>query len=161
MTRCATGASSTKPRCASHLRASMISSKRSGRRGFFGRRHEHHGRFARRAATSNPPHSAGRQDSGQISHRDRHGFAPNVLASIADIRSLWFGTALIAIGVGVNLFSARRYARLVGELNRGQFVYRSPSRGAVIVALFLALLGIAMTIYLTLVLAQPPDTLHP
>jgi putative membrane protein len=74
--------------------------------------------------------------------------------------SLWFGTALIAIGVGVNLFSARRYARLVGELNRGQFVYRSPSKGAVIVALFLALLGIAMTIYLTLVLAQPPDALH-
>jgi putative membrane protein len=64
--------------------------------------------------------------------------------------SLWFGTALIALGVGVNLISARRYMRLVGELNRGQFVYHSASKGAVIVALFLALLGIAMTTYLTL-----------
>src|SRR6266481_3043901 len=56
--------------------------------------------------------------------------------------SLWFGTALIAIGVTVNLFSARRYMRLVGELNRGQFVHRSLSKQGVIVALSLALLGI-------------------
>jgi putative membrane protein len=70
--------------------------------------------------------------------------------------SLSFGTALIAIGVVVNLFSAGRYMRLVGELNRGQ-VDRSLSKQGVIVALFLALLGIAMTIYLTLFLAQPPD----
>ncbi len=74
--------------------------------------------------------------------------------------SVWFGTALIALGVAVNLISARRYIRLVGELNRGQFVYHSPSKGAVIVALFLALLGIAMTTYLTLVPAQPPELLH-
>ena len=70
--------------------------------------------------------------------------------------SLWFGTALVAIGVAVNLFSAWRYMRLVGQLNRGQFVHRSLSKQGVIVALFLALLGIAMAIYLTLVLAQPP-----
>ena len=50
--------------------------------------------------------------------------------------------------------------RLVGELNRDQFVDRSLSKQGVIVALFLALLGIAMTIYLTLFLAQPPDALH-
>ena len=74
--------------------------------------------------------------------------------------SLWFGVALIAIGVTVNLFSARRYMRLVGELNRRQFVQRSISKQGVIVALFLALLGIAMTIYLTLFLAQPPGALH-
>jgi putative membrane protein len=74
--------------------------------------------------------------------------------------SLWFGTALIAIGVTVNLFSAWRYRRLVGELNRGQFVHRSISKQGVIVAMFLALLGIAMTIYMILVLAQPPDVLH-
>ena len=75
--------------------------------------------------------------------------------------SLWFGTALVAIGVTVNLFSARRYIRLVGELNRGQFVHRSLSKQGVFVALFLALLGIAMTIYLILVLGQPPpEELH-
>jgi putative membrane protein len=74
--------------------------------------------------------------------------------------SLWFGTALIAIGVTVVLSSARRYMRMVGELNRGQFVQRSVSKQGVIVAMFLALLGIAMTIYMILVLAQPPDVLH-
>jgi putative membrane protein len=55
--------------------------------------------------------------------------------------SLWFGTTLIAVGVAVNLFSARRHIRLVGELNRGQFVDRRPSKQAVIVALFLALVA--------------------
>src|SRR5260221_424845 len=49
--------------------------------------------------------------------------------------SLWFGTALVAIGVTVNLFSARRYMRLIGELNRGQFVHRSVSKQGVVVAL--------------------------
>jgi putative membrane protein len=74
--------------------------------------------------------------------------------------SLWFGTALVAIGVTVNLFSARRFMRLAGELNRGPFVHRSLSKQGVVVALFLALLGIAMTIYMILVLARPPDALH-
>src|SRR5260221_2905710 len=33
--------------------------------------------------------------------------------------SLWFGTALIAVGVAVNLSSAWRHVRLVGELDQG------------------------------------------
>ena len=72
--------------------------------------------------------------------------------------SVWLGAALIAIGAIVNLFSARRFMRLVGELNRGRFADRSLSKQGVMVACFLALLGIAMTIYLTLFLTQP---LHP
>lgn len=72
--------------------------------------------------------------------------------------SLWLGAVLIAIGAIVNLFSARRFMRLVGELNRDRFADRSLSKQGVIVACFLALLGIAMTIYLTLFLTQP---LHP
>src|SRR4051812_1877700 len=39
--------------------------------------------------------------------------------------SLWLAAALIAVGVTVNLFSARRYMRLISELNRGEFVHRS------------------------------------
>ncbi len=74
--------------------------------------------------------------------------------------SIWFGVALIAIGIAVNLFSARRFMRLAGELNRNQFGHRSLSKQGATVALFLALLGIALTIYLTLFLAQPPDALH-
>jgi putative membrane protein len=73
--------------------------------------------------------------------------------------SLWFGAALIAIGVTVNLYSARRYMRLVGGLNRGQ-LDRSLSKQGVIVALLLALLGIAMTIYMVLVLSQSLGALH-
>jgi putative membrane protein len=73
--------------------------------------------------------------------------------------SVLFGAALIAIGAIVNLFSARRFMRLVGELNRDQFANRSLSKQGVIVACFLALLGIAMTIYLTLFLAHPVNVL--
>ena len=64
--------------------------------------------------------------------------------------SLWFGTAFIAVGVVMNLWSIRRHLRLVGELNRGQFADRRPSQQAVILALFLALVGVAMGLYLTL-----------
>jgi putative membrane protein len=57
---------------------------------------------------------------------------------------------VIAVGVAVNLLSIRRHLRLVGELNRGQFAARGPSRQAVGLALFLALVGVAMGLYLTL-----------
>jgi putative membrane protein len=67
-----------------------------------------------------------------------------------DRRSLWFGTAFIVVGVGVNLLSVRRHLRVVGELNRGQFADHRPSVQAVILALFLALVGVAMALYLTL-----------
>ena len=64
--------------------------------------------------------------------------------------SLWFGTAFIVVGVAMNLLSIRRHLRLVGELNRGQFADRRPSQQAVILALFLAVVGVAMALYLTL-----------
>src|SRR4051812_21146215 len=48
--------------------------------------------------------------------------------------SLWLGIALLVIGVAVNLFSARRYMRLVDELSRGQYVHRSLSKQGLIVA---------------------------
>lgn len=81
---------------------------------------------------------------------------PHVMQNASGVQaqelSLWFGLALVVIGVAVNLISARRYMRLVRELNRGQFVHRSLSKEAVIVAVLLALLGIAMAIFLTLFL---------
>jgi putative membrane protein len=67
-----------------------------------------------------------------------HGFSP------------WLGTAFIIVGVAVHLLSIRRHVRLVGELNRGQITARRPSQVAVILALFLAVVGIAMTLYLIL-----------
>jgi uncharacterized protein (DUF302 family)/uncharacterized membrane protein YidH (DUF202 family) len=62
--------------------------------------------------------------------------------------SLWFGTALIAVGVVVNLLSAWHHLRLVRELNRGGPAPSRPSIQAVLIALFLALVGLAMAIYL-------------
>ena len=62
--------------------------------------------------------------------------------------SLWFGTALIAVGVIVNLASAWRHVRLVRELDRGDPECSHSLTQAVATALFLALVGLAMAIYL-------------
>ena len=62
--------------------------------------------------------------------------------------SLWFGTALILLGVVVNLLSAWHHLRLVRDLERGEVVHSRPSTQAVMVAVFLALVGLAMAIYL-------------
>jgi hypothetical protein len=62
-------------------------------------------------------------------------------------RLLWIRLARISLRR--NLWSIRRHLREVGELNRGQFD-RSPSYEAVILALFLALVGVATALYLTL-----------
>jgi putative membrane protein len=64
--------------------------------------------------------------------------------------SLWFGTAFIAVGVALSLWSIRRHLRLVGAWNRGQLAEHRVSQPAVMLALFLALVGIAMAFYLTL-----------
>jgi len=63
-------------------------------------------------------------------------------------RSFWFGTALIAAGVAVNLLSARRHLRLIAALNHSHVESRGPSRLAVILAVFLALVGIGMVVYI-------------
>ena len=65
-----------------------------------------------------------------------HGFSP------------WIGTAFIAVGVAVNLLSIRRHLRQIDGLNRGQVTARGASQQAIMLALFLALGGVAMAIYL-------------
>jgi putative membrane protein len=62
--------------------------------------------------------------------------------------SLWFGTALIAVGVVMNIFAGWHHLRLVRELDRGATSYSRPSTQAVVIAFFLALVGLAMAIYL-------------
>jgi len=62
--------------------------------------------------------------------------------------SLWFGTALIVAGVAVNLFAGWHHARLVRDLDQGQADHARASMQAVAVALFLALVGLAMAVYL-------------
>ncbi len=62
--------------------------------------------------------------------------------------SIFFGTALIVIGVVVDLFASWHHVRLVHQLNHGETDFTRPSRGAIILASFLALIGITMAIYL-------------
>ncbi len=62
--------------------------------------------------------------------------------------SLWFGTALIAAGVIVNLMSAWRHVRLVRQLDQGDAVFPRSLPQILSPALFLALVGLAMAIYL-------------
>ena len=65
--------------------------------------------------------------------------------------SLWFGTALIAVGVIVNASSAWQHVRLVRQLDRGNASCSRSLGQAVATALFLALVGLAMAIYLIFV----------
>ncbi len=62
--------------------------------------------------------------------------------------SFWFGTALIILGVTVNIASVVRHIRLVQELNRNRSTFSRPSLLAISVALMMAVLGTAMAIYL-------------
>ena len=62
--------------------------------------------------------------------------------------SLWFGTALIAVGVIVNIYVGWHHVRLVRQLDRGETGYSRSSMQPVAIAFFLALIGLAMAIYL-------------
>jgi uncharacterized protein (DUF302 family)/uncharacterized membrane protein YidH (DUF202 family) len=77
-------------------------------------------------------------------------FSPNQphLSSQSYGLSLWFGTALIFLGVLVCLLSLVRYRRLLQQLQRPEAMLSRPSALAVSVALVLAILGVAMAVYL-------------
>jgi uncharacterized protein (DUF302 family)/uncharacterized membrane protein YidH (DUF202 family) len=62
--------------------------------------------------------------------------------------SLWFGTALIAAGVAVNLFSGWHHLRLVRFLDLGLATRPHNTTLAIATALFLAMVGVGMAIYL-------------
>jgi Na+/proline symporter len=61
--------------------------------------------------------------------------------------SLWFGTALIAVGVVVNGIAGWRHL-LIRELDRGQATHSHDTAHAVTVAFLVALVGLAMALYL-------------
>jgi len=73
--------------------------------------------------------------------------------------SFWFGTGLIVLGVLVNIFSAGSHMRLVHQLERGSHPSHRPSTLALAVAVILAVLGLAMAIYLIRV--RDPFSAHP
>ena len=65
--------------------------------------------------------------------------------------SLWSGTALVLVGVIVNAASTIQYLRIISDLNQGREVTSRPSMLGVAVAAFLAVVGVAMAIYLLVV----------
>jgi putative membrane protein len=73
--------------------------------------------------------------------------------------SYWFGTALILLGVVVNVASLWNHIRLVRGLQRGESTFARPSSLAITVASILAALGLAMAIYLISVRESAPR--HP
>jgi len=62
--------------------------------------------------------------------------------------SLWLGTALVIVGVVVNISAALTHVREVKELAAGTWVPGQPSKTAVAVALLLAIAGIGLAVYL-------------
>src|ERR1035438_5153445 len=65
--------------------------------------------------------------------------------------TLWVGTALILVGVIVNVFSALHHVRFVRAVKSGVEVVDRPVTMAVAIALILAVTGVAMTVYLVFV----------
>jgi inner membrane protein YidH len=65
--------------------------------------------------------------------------------------SLWLGTALIAVGIVVNLFAGFHHLQLVRRLDRGETSPSHSTTQAVAVAFFLALIGVAMAVYLVII----------
>lgn len=62
--------------------------------------------------------------------------------------SLWAGTALVAMGVVVNVISAVNHARFIDRFNKGMPLRARPISMGVVVSLLLALLGLALCVYL-------------
>jgi putative membrane protein len=62
--------------------------------------------------------------------------------------SLWFGTALIGLGIVVSILSSVQHIQLIADLQRGSERFARPSRTGVIIAILLAILGAAMAFYL-------------
>jgi putative membrane protein len=73
-------------------------------------------------------------------------------SNAADVKSygfsIWVGTAMVLAGVFVNLTSAIRHAQIIAGLNRGDEVVGRPSYTALAVAIMLAIVGLAMVIFL-------------
>ena len=62
--------------------------------------------------------------------------------------SLWFGTALIGAGVALNLFAGFHHVGLVRKLDRGEIPRSHPTVQTMTLAIFLAIVGLAMAVYL-------------
>jgi inner membrane protein YidH len=62
--------------------------------------------------------------------------------------SVWSGVALVTLGVIVNAIATVRHFRVVRELSSGTWVPGRVSKDAVALAVLLAIVGLAMAVYL-------------
>jgi putative membrane protein len=65
--------------------------------------------------------------------------------------SAWAGTALVLMGVAVQIISILRYVQMVRQLNAGADVAGTPSKTGLALAAMLALIGLAVAAYLIVV----------
>ena len=72
---------------------------------------------------------------------------PAVQKLAGGAHSVWFGTALILTGVLIDVFACIHHVNLVRQLNRGTTEFTQPSKAGVTLAIFLAIVGLAMAIY--------------
>lgn len=77
----------------------------------------------------------------QIAQRD-------VSSAVSSGLSLWFGTALIAVGVLINGYSAWHHASLIRRLQRGETQRIHPWIQTTLVGVLLVIVGSAMAVYL-------------
>jgi len=78
-------------------------------------------------------------------------FSQHIVSGHSDGLSLWFGTALIVVGIVMNTYAGWHHARLVRGLDRGETDHSRPALQAAAIAFFLALVGLAMAAYLVMV----------
>ena len=64
--------------------------------------------------------------------------------------SVWVGSALIVLGVLVNIVTAAQHARTLKRLTHGLPIVPEPWSVAIVVAVLLAAIGILMTAYLVM-----------
>jgi putative membrane protein len=62
--------------------------------------------------------------------------------------SVWSGVALVALGVVVNINAVIRHVLLVRELRSGTWIPGQVSKSAVALGILLAIVGVAMAVYL-------------
>ena len=65
--------------------------------------------------------------------------------------SLWFGIALVGMGVAMEIAATVRHLALVRQLQSGEPFHGHASRTAIAVAMLLALAGLALCVYLLFV----------
>ncbi len=77
--------------------------------------------------------------------------ADNARPAVSTGISLWIGLGLVTLGVIVNLLAGWQHARFLRRLNRGE-PYHAPGWSlGIVMSVVLAILGIAMTVYLMLI----------